>query len=128
MRSTIRAALIADVTLTNLIPAVRWIDSSAMEDSPPTSPFAVLRYGEVTRQISGASFGSVRIWIHDRPGSYAKIEQIQRRIRTVLEATPATSINGLIEIKWEGDGEDLSDPAYRTVSKVSTFKIVGTTL
>ena len=126
MRSVVRGSVIADTALTNIIPASRWIDSSAVLDKPPTRPFAVFRYGELQHVAKPGAFRLLRVWVHDTPGSYKQIEEVLRLLRANLERL-SDKQSKILCIEWQSDGEDLSDPTYNTVFKVATFRIVTTT-
>lgn len=120
-RADTRQVIIGDEFLTDIIPASNWIDSSAVSDSPPPRPFAVLRWGASDPAIGsrGPTFTLLRIWIHDEPGSYSNIESVQKGIKALLDFH-----NGKI-YEWQSDGEDQSDPSYGTIFKISTFRVVG---
>lgn len=130
IRSLIRERLVADATITTLIPADRWLASSSVDAEPPARPFAVLRYLGVNPGMSRINQTRLEVWIHDDPGSYKRIDDIIRRVRANLDGVEQASDSGgstqLIQARWEGDSVDLFDDGYRTNTKSSGFTLTGT--
>jgi hypothetical protein len=129
MRSIIRGILIADSDLTDIIPANRWFASGSIDDdNTPATPFAVIRFGLVNRGMAHVQRGSVTIWIHDGRGSYSNIDAAMRLITGILDGREHVSDGDseLIKATWQDTSGDLFDNGYRTLTKTTTYEIVGT--
>jgi hypothetical protein len=130
IRSLVRNLLIADTDLLALIPADRWIQATAADDSPPARPFAVLRFaGTFPMQVRAASQCALEIWIHDNAGSYDRIDEIVKKVKATMassdQATEDSYNTDLIHAEWSGDSVDLFDDGYRTNTKSTSFNLTG---
>lgn len=126
MRALMYSVITGAPSLTNLIPAERWIGGGAV-DEPPARPFAVIRITDSPLSISKAAKPTVQIWVHDNRGSYTKIDRILEALHAVLIAVEdledATSRIACIE--WTGDSPDLVDTDYNTNVRYATFSLTG---
>lgn len=76
MRATIRDLIIAEPTLTAVIPPLRWFEAGAVIDVP-AKPFAVLRWiSPVAGDAKGSFAHQFQVQIFDNRGSYKRIEEI----------------------------------------------------
>lgn len=100
------------------------------EDSLPDSLFAVIRFGVFTRGMSHIKTGNADIWVHDRGGDYGRIDAALERIYGTLDgAEHVQEQDGsaeLIQATWNSTSGDLYDPGFRTITKNSSYRLVGT--
>jgi hypothetical protein len=76
MRKTLYTALTSASALTALVPAERWFEAGAVVDHPDKM-FAVVRWlSPVPSTGSGRWLNQLRIDVHDKRGSYKRIEQL----------------------------------------------------
>ena len=129
MRSLIRGLIIADSELMGLIPAERWVSGGSLTaENAPARPFAVIRFGVTGVGMAHIHRMSATIWIHDDPGSYGQIDDIIFRLNAILDGVEQVSDgagNELMRCSWESNSGDLYDPGFRTITRNSTFAIVG---
>lgn len=90
------------------------------EEPPKIRPFVVIRLLPRRTGLNGggkpiAHLQACEVWIHDTPGSYERIDSSLDALRTI-----ATD-----HVRWEGDSQDLSDQSWQTITKNSTFTLVG---
>lgn len=105
--------------------------SSGDVDSPAERPYVVLRWGETTpgvdKDTRRVNSRNLVVWIHDQPGDYTRIDQILKRIRTVLIGLYAaqTSTGWLTGVDWTTDSSDLSDDVTGTIARTSAYQVIG---
>lgn len=128
MRKLVYQTLIEDTALN----ALGVSDESVFEqhglDTPKPRPFVVTRWGIDEVGVGTLSRRSLNLWVHDTPGTYANIDAVLLRARTVLEGLVATQDpdGGWInQIEWQGESEDLADDAQGTVVRFATFRVIG---
>lgn len=129
MRSIIRGLLVENDELTDIIPPDRWIGAGALtEDNLPPIPFAVIRFGLTNPGMGDVYKGSVTFWVHDTRGTYESIDRVLSLIAGSLDGREHVSDedgNELIIAEWQSNSGDLFDTGYRTITKTSTYQIVG---
>lgn len=125
----VRGLIINQVPITSIIPADRWKSSGSLEeDNAPDRPFAVIRYGVVSVGMAHIKRGQVTFWIHDELGTYATINNVLDLLYARLhgqEHVADADGNEIIEMKWNSASGDLYDPGFRTLTRNTTFDIVG---
>lgn len=102
---------------------------SLVGDNRPPSPFIVIRWGTEGRGMGSMTRRIVTIWVHDEPGSYETIDSALDRLKAILDGVAHVSDgegNWLSSIEWESNSGELYDPGYRTITKNSTYTIIGT--
>lgn len=98
-------------------------------DNRPPSPFAVIRWGVENPGMGEMTRRLVTIWVHDEPGTYDTIDRILKRLKAILDGVANITDgqgNWLSLVTWQSDSGDLYDPGYRTITKNSTYEIIGT--
>jgi hypothetical protein len=127
MRAIVRAAIIADATLTGLGVVPAGVMAGNV-DTPTMRPFLNLRWGVTTPGLATVNKRILVVWAHDRPGDYTvRIDPIIVRLRTVLGSLVGVS-NGLghvVDVEWTGDSEDLVDDGHGTITRTASFNLVG---
>jgi len=127
MRALVRSAIIDDLGLS----ALGIVDDAAFAvdvDTPVQRPFIQLRWGRNDPGLDRVTRRNLVIWVHDNPGDYTvHIDPIILRLRTLLAGLEGMS-NGLghvVAVEWTGDSEDLSDDGHRTITRTTSFQLVG---
>lgn len=127
MRELVFSAIVDDGDLS----ALGIVDAGAFAvdvDTPQQRPFIQLRWGRNDPGLDVVTRRNLVIWVHDKPGDYtAHIDPIIRRLRTLLAGLEGMS-NGLghvVAVEWTGDSEDLSDDGHRTITRTTSFQLVG---
>lgn len=136
MRKIIHDLLTANTTLTNMIPADRWIQGSAMLNVPER-PFAVIRFGGFLRGItrkdgSGIRTARLEVWGHWDRGSFLGVDDLLREVRrTLLTAKDIKRVREdgsavfFMEASWENDSPDMFDQDTLTNCRATIFEVVG---
>jgi hypothetical protein len=126
MRALIRQAIIADATMAGY--GINGANSFAVDvDTPQSRPFLQLRWGRNDAGIDRVTIRNLVVWVHDKPGDYALIDGILLRLRDLIPSLVGES-NGtghLVDVTWAGDSEDLADDGHGTITRNSSFILVG---
>lgn len=127
MRTLIFQAIINDSALNSL----GFTSSSAFSvdvDTPQQRPFMQLRWGRNDIGLDRVTRRNLVIWVHDEPGDYSVIDQTILRLRVLLPTLEGQN-NGsgfLMSAEWSGDSEDLADDGHKTITRNTSFSLVGT--
>lgn len=127
MRALIMQAIITDPTLNGL--GIADANSLAVDvDTPEDRPFLQLRWGRNGVGLDVVTRRDLVIWVHDEPGDYGRIDSIILRLRALLPGLEGTSngLGHLMVAEWTGDSEDLADDGHRTITRTTSFSLVGT--
>lgn len=126
MRTVVAQALLADVTLQGLGVNPDSLVAGDV-DTPPMRPFINLRWDDVNPGVGTVNSRRLTIWVHDAPNDYELIDSILGRIRTVLNGLEAvrTTHGWLTLIEWNGNSPDLSDDGHGTITRNSSYTLVG---
>jgi hypothetical protein len=131
IRGLVDDIILADSTLTDLVPAERWREAW-MDDTTPARPFVEYRWGLTLPSVHHANLvrsAPLDLYVHDDQGSFdSKINPVITRLRDVLEAAAGTVAEGasLICAEWQEDGPDGYDDGHRTAVRYTRYRIVGT--
>lgn len=92
-------------------------------------PFIVHRWGTIVKGIGASKRQYVDIWAHDRNRDYVRIDAIMKRVETLFNAVGAEDAaeGWITQIDWQGSSSDLRDDGYDTVTRNSTFLVIGST-
>jgi len=122
--------LIAQSSLTAIVPAARFYQAGAVVDNPP-KPFVVERW---LAPVPGAAKQSylyqLRVDVHDVRGSYSRIDQFIKALYPVLYAVSNfTGSDGrLSQCDFVGTGGDQEDATYGTNFSFSSWQVIGVRL
>lgn len=98
-------------------------------DTPIVRPFMVLRWGLTTEGMDVVRVRSLTVWIHDQPSDYSLIDSGLERVRALLTNVIGTYTGDddkwVLQIDWTGDSEDLSDDVQTTITRNSSYSVVG---
>lgn len=134
MRADIRLALLGDTQIAGILSADGTqepvIVSPAGGDGDfllPT-PHLILRMGVREKGVGHVFRRELTVWAHDRSGDYSIIDALLNRCRVVLGAIASHSMidgNWITCIEWTGDSEDGYDDGPGTITRNSTYIIIG---
>lgn len=112
-----------------------WEDSigsagSFREDDLPSRPFAVIHMGVQNPGMAHIKDRNMVIWIHDEGGDYGRIDEALHAVYGRLDGAEHVSDSGgsaeLIRAHWTATSGDLIDPGFRTITKNSSYRLIGT--
>lgn len=110
---------------------VKKVIPGGTEIDAPETPFIVVRIGDTlptpSKDRRGGSHG-VEIWVHDRPGSYERIDEILKSVGAFFtNDLPIYGERGSIisQAVWVNDSPELSDGGYHTICRMSSYKVIG---
>lgn len=126
MRRLLYQVLTGNSELTNIIPAARWFQQGSIDDQADR-PFAVFGFTSVLPTPSRAPQPQVQIWIHDKKGSYNRIDAVLGILRKYLESLPEVSDgeSRIVDVIWASDSPDLVDDGFDTNVRYSSFILTG---
>lgn len=127
MRALIRNAIVSDPTLESLGVVASGVLSGDM-DTPAERPFLNLRWGQVNPGMDVVNISNLVIWVHDSPGDYeARINLILLRLREVITDLVGVqhTTGWLTAAEWSGDSGDLFDDGHGTITRTTSFTLVG---
>lgn len=127
MRALVRLALIEDPILVGLGIVPLGVLTGDV-DTPEQRPFIQARWNNTTPGIDVASRRDVVLWVHDTPGDYDRIDSVIRRIKTIMASLVGVphSAGHLMVAEWTGDSADLTDDGHGTITRTTSFSVVGT--
>jgi len=133
MRATVHGLLVAEASLTAVIPTERWYQVGSAPDVPEM-PFAILRWlSPVAGDARGAWSHQLQVAIFDRRGSYSRIEDLlggpyrSGGVYPILEGIAGvTGSDGYIaQADYLGDSGDDVNIDYKANTKHSMWQIAG---
>jgi hypothetical protein len=138
-RAAVLEALRGDAALNALVPPTNILPNYSKEGRPNNltpGAFIVLRWGALTPdlRVGGRGPRELGIWAHYPSGpdngstDFGIIDQILTRVREILE--PLEQVAGgdgvvLVSAKYAGESEDQFDPAFQTIMRNSTFRVLS---
>lgn len=128
MRKTIYSILTTDMS-TEMVPG-GWHQHGSL-DQAPVRPFGTYRLrlsgSSVTSHSASREVG-LELWVHDDPGSYNRIDGILNELDTVFLAVvhrSAAEGESISQTKWDSRSPDLNDDGLRTITKMTSFTLIG---
>lgn len=122
-RAAVQTALLAAPGL----PAGQSWAANAL-DTPTAYPFIVHRWEETSPAFGLIGTETLRVWVHDEVGDYARINTLLEWVKMTLTAmTHVAGSDGRIvtQIDWTGDSGDLYDDGWKTISRNAGFRVVS---
>jgi hypothetical protein len=97
-------------------------------DTPGEDLFIVIRWDPTTVAFGTTGSDRVQIWAHDTQRDYGRIGQVLDRLKTLI--TDTVHLQGadgwwLSTAEWNGEGPDLFDGGYNTVTRYADFTVVS---
>lgn len=130
-RRAVYQALINDSELNDMQIEEGTVFSNYGKDMAPVrnKPFVIIRWQE--RPMVGVLQGPqvLTIWAHwprEITTDYSLLDAILSRVKTVLtsmEHVDGEDGNIVTSVRFTGEGRDLEDPAYETITKNSGFEV-----
>ena len=113
-------------TFKALVPEENILAGGSLETTPTVKPFVIIRMLPRVPALAEDAAHTARgeVWAHDEPGSYLLIDQVLAAAVAALVG-PTGGTAGGIMVEWEGDGTDLFDDGYKTITRASSFKFTG---
>lgn len=125
-RGALQTLLETDAELTAL--GVQAVYPTNAVDTPPEDFFLIIRWDPTTMAFKSVGSGRVQIWAHDRSRDYGRITDALKRLKDLLPATVhRAGADGwtLTTAEWLGEGPDLFDGGYNTVTRYADFTVVS---
>ena len=106
-------------------------------DTLPAKPALALQWCDLTpgpfefgSTFTGAGTSVLTLRVHDELGDYDRIDAILAAAKEVLcSAVAVRSLSSpnwiLIQADWTGDGPDLRDDGYGTLTRFSTYRVAA---
>lgn len=119
-------ALTFSTDITDTIPVDRIYGSGAVEVVPNTKPFMVIRMETQVPELNDGDEPEITsmnmsLWVHDEPGSYVTIDAVLAAARAILVGT----VPSALACMWQGDTGDLADDTYKTITRSSSYRLIG---
>lgn len=128
IRKWTRDALAADATFVGMLSngASSIFGAGSLTGRPDDDTFVVLRFMEPTELAEGvpARRRHIDVWAHDRSGGYTTIDDVLARAQTVLLNAPRGDYADLVKVLPAGEGPDLADDDFGTLTRTATLTIV----
>jgi hypothetical protein len=125
-RAALHSLIEDDPTLLGL--GVETVYSSNAVDTPSEECFIVVRWDSTEAAFKTVGRDRCSIWVHDKNRDYGRINEALRRIKDLLtDTTHRVGADGwtLTTAEWNGEGPDLLDNGFNTVTRFSDFTVVG---
>lgn len=125
-RAALQALLEGDSGLTEL--GVEAVYPTNAVDTPAEDLFIIIRWDPTTVAFKQRGTDRVAIWVHDRQRDYGRIADCLVRMRELLPAqVHLVGADGytLTTAEWLGEGPDLFDGGYGTVTRYVDFTVVS---
>lgn len=97
-------------------------------DTPQEDLFIVIRWDPTTVAFGTTSSSRVQIWVHDTQRDYGRINDCLRRLKDLIPGQvhlPGADGYTLTTADWNGEGPDLFDGGYNTVTRYADFTVVS---
>ena len=125
-RSWLHSTLTGHAPLTALV-GTRIASATKQTVTPPVKPFIIHRLLADRPDMSGddvtqTSQVSYLIFIHDVPGSYDRIDQIEDILRALFH-NKVDQAQGVIRVIWEESSEDFRDDDMGTIMRYCRIAI-----
>lgn len=125
-RGALQALLENDNELHNL--GVEAVYPTNAVDTPGEDVFIIIRWDPTTPAFGTVGQDRVQIWVHDRRKDYGRISACLSRCRELV--TSVVHLAGadgwtLSCAEWAGEGPDLFDDGYQTVTRFADFVCVS---
>lgn len=125
-RAAVHSLLEEDADLLAL--GVETVYGSNAVDTPDETLFIVVRWDASTAAFKTRGSDRCSIWVHDKNRDYGRINAALRRVKDLLtDTTHRVGADGwtLTTAEWNGEGPDLFDGGFNTITRFSDFTVVG---
>lgn len=101
-----------------------------VEENLPGPLFAVVRFGVFRPGMGRVQDGSFNVWVHSKGADYEPIDKALQAIYARMDGVEHVSEQDgsaeLIRAEWQDTSGDLFDPGFRTITKNSSYRLIGT--
>lgn len=97
-------------------------------DGVPDPLFMVIRWGVTARGIGAVNRVSLGCWVYNREPDYGPIADAIKEIRQILPPLAGmrmTSSEAIVDVRYEGDSDDLYDDGYRAYTRWTSHTITA---
>lgn len=97
-------------------------------DTPEEDLFVIIRWDPTTVAFGAHGTDRFTVWAHDKEKDYGRITQVLNRCRVLIPAqTHLRGADGwvLTTADWLGEGPDLYDGGYETLTRYADFQAVS---
>ena len=125
-RAAIHSLLENDPILGNI--GVEAVYPANAVDTPAEDLFVIVRWGEGAVAFKTRGSDRLAVWAHDKNRDYGRIDEVLERVKTLLTETlhrPGADGYTFTMAEWNGNGPDLVDGGYNTVTRYSEFTVVS---
>lgn len=125
-RAAVQSLLETDTELQSI--GVEAVYSSNAVDTPEESMFVIIRWDASVGAFKSVGSDRCSIWVHDVNRDYTRIDEALRRIKELLVGTihrPGGDGWTMTLATWNGEGPDLFDGGFHTVTRYSDFTVLS---
>lgn len=125
-RAAIHSLLSTDPVLASA--GVEAVYAGNSVDTPSEGLFLVVRWDPTNAAFGAHGTDRFSVWAHDRNRDYGRIKTVLTHLRTLIPAQVHLAGGDgwvLSTAKWLGEGPDLFDQGYGTVTRYSDFLAVS---
>jgi hypothetical protein len=125
-RAALQTLLEEDVPLAEI--GLQAVYPTNAVDTPAEDLFLVIRWDPTSPAFKTTGSDRVQIWCHDTQRDYGRITQVLERLKVLLPGTvhlQGADGYSLTTAEWNGEGPDLFDGGYNTVTRYADFTVVS---
>jgi hypothetical protein len=125
-RAAVQALLEGDAELAAA--GVQAVYATNSVDTPGEDMFLVVRWDTTDAAFGVHGTDRFSVWAHDRSRDYGRIKTVLARLRTLIPAQVHLAGDDdwvLTTARWLGEGPDLFDDGYGTVTRYADFQAVS---
>lgn len=125
-RAALQTLLEGDSVLTDL--GVGAVYPTNAVDTPDVDLFIVIRWDPTNAAFGVHGTDRFTVWVHDKQKDYGRITDVLNHLRTLIPSQ--IHLRGaddwvLTTAKWLGEGPDLYDGGYETLTRYADFQGVS---
>lgn len=107
-----------------VLPAQDIYGAGSLVDPPQNVPFIITTFiDDAPGPFPGSRMLRAQIWVHDRGGSYVRIDGILDQLRDVFRN--AMSEQDFIQATWEGYSQEQTDDSLNTLTRHVSIRLSG---
>lgn len=125
-RAAVQSLLENDAELQTI--GVETVYGSNSIDTPAEDLFIVISWSGDVPAFKNIGPDRCSVWAHDKNRDYGRIDKVLKRVQDLLTETihrPGEDGVTMTLAEWNGDGPDLTDDGFGTVTRFSDFTVVS---